>query len=660
MKSFHNSQSPLNQELTNTEEKLKVSEERYRNLLNRVPDGIYRSTSEGRFLMVNKAMIEMLGYESEAELLKVDIPTDLYFSSLERLAAQQKSNQKPSLFCIFRLKKKDGSELWVEERGNMEFGEGGKPLYYEGVLRDITKRKQAEHALHESEKRFRDLFDNAPDMYIIFNSESIILDFNLKGVGKLGYDKHEIVRRPIKELIYPDDLLTCKNVFSALISQQKKTCNVEIRLLHKDGTPIWFSNSCSSQLSANGHVETVKVVCRDITEKKKLEAELARSQRLETAGQIAAQIAHDFNNLLAPLTAYPAMLREDLSHGVKVDGLIDEIETAAQKIAEINQQLLALGRRGHYALELINLNELLEKVLFSISFSSEVKIETDFESKLFLINGGEAQLTRAFVNIINNAKEAMSFSGVITLKTRNVYLDEPLRSYQLVKPGEYVKVMISDEGTGVSPEAWDRIFEPFFTTKRMDKMRGSGLGLSIVHGVIQDHNGYITVDSELNQGTSFSFYFPISREKQKPQAIKGLQDFSGDEKVLIVDDDPIQLKVCGEILTRIGYVVNKVESGEMAVQLMQKTAYDLVVLDMVMDGIDGAETYRQILEIYPAQKAIILSGYAMSNRIAHTLEMGASMFVSKPVQLESLASAVRKTLDEKFKAVHEKIPEKAN
>lgn len=657
MKPFSKTQS---QKQDSTEEKLKESEERYWNLLNRVPDGVYRSTSDGKFLMVNKAMIKMLGYENEEELLKLDIPTDLYFSPLERLAAQQNFTQTANHPCIFRLKMKDGSELWVEDGDNREFDEEGNLLYYEGVLRDITRRKQAEQALSESEKMFRDLFDNAPDMYIIFNSAGIIQDFNLKGVEKLGYAKREIIGKPVKELIHPDDILVCKNMFSSILNGQNKSCNVEVRLLHKNRTPIWFSNACSSQLSEDGHVETVKVVCRDITEKKKLEAELARSQRLETAGQIAAQIAHDFNNLLAPLTAYPNILREDLAHGVNVDGLIDEIETAAQKIAEINQQLLALGRRGHYTMELINLNELLEKVLFSISFSSEIIVETDFESELFLINGGEAQLIRALVNVINNAKEAMQFKGTVTLKTENIYLDEPFRSYQLVKPGEYVKLTITDEGSGISPEAWDKIFEPFFTTKRMDKLRGSGLGLSIVHGIIQDHNGYIAVESEVDKGTSFSFYFPISREKQKPVEIKDSQDFKGDEKVLIIDDDPIQLKVCDEILTRIGYVVNKVESGERAVQLMQETAYDLVVLDMVMGGIDGAETYRQILEIYPTQKAIILSGYAMSRRIEHTLKMGASMFVSKPIQFDSLASAVRKTLDGKTQSVHEKVPETAN
>ncbi|RMF64625.1 MAG: response regulator, partial [Calditrichaeota bacterium] len=264
---------------------------------------------------------------------------------------------------------------------------------------------------------------------------------------------------------------------------------------------------------------------------------------------------------------------------------------------------------------------------------------------LLPINGGKAQLGRALTNLILNASEAMDGMGVLTVKTENVYLDEPLKGYQTVKRGEYVKLSISDTGSGIDPSILDRIFDPFFSTKKMDRMRGSGLGLSIVHGVVEDHNGYLTVESALGKGTTFSLFFPITRSvharsNQVDQTVTGRG-----ERILVVDDDPIQRRVAGQLLRRLGYKVQLASSGEEAVERVKRHPQDLVVLDMVMEGIDGAETYRRILEHRAGQKAIILSGYAVSNRVEEALRLGAGAFVSKPISPNVLASAIRKELD---------------
>jgi PAS domain S-box-containing protein len=621
------------------------SEERYRQLLESVPDGIYRTTPEGKFLMANSALANMLGYQSVEELLKVDIPTAIYFSPQERTRAQERLRKKKRRPNIFRLKKKDGSEIWVEDSGHIQFDSQGNLLYYEGAVRDITERKQAEEALLLSEQRFRDLFDNAPDVYIIFDSAGAILDFNQRGLKKLGYTRKHVVGKSFLEIVHQDDEEKAAQLIKQIQKSLRPPRNIELRLLTKDGQPRWMSNEFSLVRSPAGELQTIRVVCRDITEKKQLEDGLARSQRLETAGRIAGQIAHDFNNLLTPLTAYPALIIQDLPKDHPVSGMILEMQAAAQKIAEINQQLLALGRRGHYSFAAVDLNELVERTLFALNLPKEIVIEKHLSADLFPISGGAAQLTRALTNLIINAKEAMQDIGVLTINTNNVYLDEPLKGYQSVERGEYVKLAISDTGPGIDPEALERIFEPFFSTKKMDRMRGSGLGLSVVHGIVEDHKGYITVETVLGRGATFSLFLPAARDLvfKEPENLAHWR--GGSESILVIDDDATQRRVIDQILKRLGYAVTALASGEEAVAHLRRHPYELLIIDMVMDGIDGVETYRQILEFAPQQKAILLSGYAMTQRVQQALQMGAGTFVSKPVIFKELAHAVRNELD---------------
>lgn len=383
----------------------------------------------------------------------------------------------------------------------------------------------------------------------------------------------------------------------------------------------------------------------ELKQRKRLQSELARAQRLETAGRIAGQIAHDFNNLLGPLAAYPTLVRDDLPADHAAQEMLAEMEASACKIAEINQQLLALGRRGHYTQEVIDLNGQVQKVLTSLSLPREIQVKTELASDLFCIKGGSAQLVRALNNIISNAVEAMHFDGVLTVRTENIYIDNPLQHKNILKRGEYVRLEISDTGDGIDQSHLDKIFDPFFTTKTMDRMRGSGLGLSVVHGVMQDHHGHVTVDSTPGKGTTFSLFFPIVRDlNELPAPLEEVR--GGNESILVVDDDPIQRKVNQQILNRLGYQVHAIASGEQAVEYVKEHPQDLLLLDMLMEGIDGTETYKRILQFRPDQRALLLSGYAKSKRVEQAIRLGAGSFIAKPISMTSLATAVRKELDQ--------------
>ncbi|MFQ5707769.1 MAG: PAS domain S-box protein [bacterium] len=514
-----------------------------------------------------------------------------------------------------------------------------------GVATDISDYKRAEEAKRQSEMRYQDLFDNSPDIYVILDPHGTVQGFNRRGLKKLGFELKEILGKPFGQFVVPED----HEKLTKAIAQMHKTgappkC-MEVRLRHKSGEIVWASEEFSLLKDIDGKLQSIRVVCRDITETKNLQEILARAQRLETAGRVAGQIAHDFNNLLSPLAAYPPLIRESLPRNKKVLEMLDEMEFATDKISEINQQLLALGRRGHYTVEPIDLNALVHQVVSSQAFFRDIRIEEELANELYLVQGGAAQLTRALTNLIINAKEAMRGKGILTIRTRNTYLEKPLKGYQTVEPGKYVRLDISDTGIGIHPHIANKIFDPFFTSKKMDRMRGSGLGLSVVHGIMEDHNVYITVDSTLGQGTTFSLFFPANKVAEKEVLKKLEKSKGGNEKILVVDDDPVQRRVASVILRRLGYHVDGVESGELAVKHVKDHPQDLLILDMVMDGIDGTETYRRILEFRPDQKAIILTGYAMSNRVQDALRLGAGAFVPKPVKPNSLASAVRTELN---------------
>lgn len=506
-----------------------------------------------------------------------------------------------------------------------------------------SAQARVRYALRDNDERTRLLVKASPVPMAVQRGGRWVLvnDAGLELVG--ARTGAEIIGKPVFYFVARDRIRALKERIRRRVPASPEAMVFRERIFCLDGSskeaeiaaiPIVYGGQAAGQ-----------VIASDISHQGDLSGELARAQRLELAGRLAGQIAHDFNNLLAPLTAYPTLMREALPADHPVLDFINEIESTAHRIAEINQQLLALGRRGHHSFEAIDLNKLLEKVLLTQSMPSTVEVKMELSPELFHINGGMAQLHRTLVNLIANAKEAMRDRGVLTIKTQNCYVEDKLNGYGTINPGEYVRLEISDTGTGIQPEMLEKIFEPFFTTKKMDKYRGSGLGLSVVQGIVEDHGGGISVASEVGKGTRFSLYFPIARREPVEHLEKAKMPAGHGERLLVVDDDPVQRKVARQLLEWLGYTVHLAASGEEAVTHLRSHDEDLLLLDMVMPGIDGAETYRQVLEFNARQKAIILSSYAMSPRLNYALRLGAGAFVPKPIIPQALADAVRNVLD---------------
>jgi two-component system cell cycle sensor histidine kinase/response regulator CckA len=405
----------------------------------------------------------------------------------------------------------------------------------------------------------------------------------------------------------------------------------------------------------NGEVIAAIECIRDNTERKKLEERLNRAEKMETLGKLAGGVAHDLNNILGVLVGYSELLAEGLPEGTPLKKYTDGILKSSMKSAAIIQDLLTLARRGVAVSEIVNLSKTVRDYLRTPEFEKlqshhpHVHIYTDLAENLLPIKGSPVHLGKTIMNLVSNAAEAISDRGEVWIKTESRHLDRPIREYDEIQEGDYVVLTVSDTGLGISSSDRDKIFEPFYTKKTMGRS-GTGLGLAVVWGTVKDHQGYIDVQSEEDRGSTFTLYFPATKETAVTVTkAQSLATYRGKgESILVVDDVSEQRELAMSMLARLGYKVAAVSGGEKAVEYLKNKKADLIVLDMIMDpGIDGMETYRRILEIVPGQKAIIVSGFSETDRVKNTQEMGAGEFVRKPYILEKIGLAVRNELDRK-------------
>ncbi|HEY8475715.1 MAG TPA: ATP-binding protein, partial [Chloroflexota bacterium] len=421
------------------------------------------------------------------------------------------------------------------------------------------------------------------------------------------------------------------------------------RFRHRDGSLLWVESYRTPIYDGDGRLVAVEGINRDITERKRGEERLLRAQRLEAAGLVAAQVAHDFNNLLAPLTGYPELIKNRLPPDHPAVAYCDAMLEAAQRMAEINQDLLTLGRRGRATREVVDLNRIVEEALAQVStWPAAIALKLHLAEGLLPVDGSAVQFLRMVINLVNNAREAIEREGEVEIRTENVVLqrwDGRLR----LPAGAYVRLVVRDTGCGIPPEIRDSIFEPFFTTKASGRRRGSGLGLSIVHAVVEDHGGAVDLESEVGRGTTFAVYLPAAgaeRSKTPPEAPLTRLASNGGETVLVVDDDQEQRLRVRQLLEALGYHVVAAAHGEEAVAYLGRHPVDLVVLDVgSAPGADGAETYRRMLEVRPGQRAIVVSSNARSEAVRQAQALGAGARLCKPLSLERLGRAVREELD---------------
>ncbi|MFO7569116.1 MAG: PAS domain S-box protein, partial [Smithellaceae bacterium] len=522
----------------------------------------------------------------------------------------------------------------------------------EKLAREIEDRKAVTMALQDSEEKHRTILETIEDAYFEVDLRGSLTFFNRALIDQMGYTADEMIGRHYRDLTDEQNAAKLRGIFENIFVTQKAGQPVDVEVISKANGVRTVSLLASPIFDREGRVKGFRGLARDITEYKAMEGRLQRARKMEALGALAGGVAHDLNNTLSGIVSYPELLLMNMSETDPLRKPITAIMKSGEKAAAIVQDLLTLAKRGVIVKEATNLNGLIQEYLQSTEFQNlqaahpGVTIETRLDPSLFNLNGSVVHLSKTLMNLVINAVESIKTAGTVTITTANHYIEHLKDGADHMPEGDYVALIVRDNGEGIAPADLDKIYEPFFTRKKMGRS-GTGLGMAVVWGAVKDHQGQIDVQSREGEGTTFTLYFPATRAAvMKKDPGLSFDHFRGEgESILVVDDIETQRQVATEILNALGYSASAVESGEAAVAYLKTRSVDLLLLDMIMrPGIDGLETYRRIIEFHPGQKAIIASGFSETERVFEAQRLGAGTYIKKPYSIEKLGLAIRKEL----------------
>lgn len=517
-----------------------------------------------------------------------------------------------------------------------EIGELAKE--FESMSESIRLKTES---LIESEKRIRNLFERTDHALFRLDKECNIIETSKK------FDEIFGTVKKFCDILADEEIKRCIDmaISETLVYKEEK-------VIDKNGNTLTVLLSLYVERDQNNEIIGFDGYITDITEKKKLEEQLIQSQKMEAIGFLAGGIAHDFNNLLQGIIGYSSLLKMKIPEEDPNYKAINIIEQSALKASDLTKQLLGFARGGKYMAEPINLNEAINNVLAIIkrTFDKKIEITIDLLKDLWIVEADQSQIEQVILNMCINAKDAMPEGGILSIKTWN-YDYKPNISTTLIpfdaKEGRYVAISISDTGIGIPVEIQKRIFEPFFTTK--EKGKGTGMGLAMAYGVIKNHKGYITVESEVKKGTTFTIYLPAIESTGTIQKEIKVEDSNRPSKIfgrgmiLLIDDEEIVRSVAKDLLENLGYEVLEARDGLEAIDIFKKknSDIDLVILDLIMPRVSGKETFYQLKEINPNVKVLVSSGYSIDSDAKELINSGAIGFIQKPYKIKELEEVLK-------------------
>lgn len=631
---------------------LRESEEKYRTILESIENGYFEVDLSGSFIFFNDFLCTILGYSRDEldGMNKKQFTVQDNAKKLDQTFNEVYITGKPAKGIDWEIIRKNGDKRYLEFSISLMKDGKGRPIGFRGIVQDITGKKQIESELVQTKTFLQNIFDSSADGIMTTDLQGKIEFASPAAAHIFGADMEKLAGKKVFSF-YRNGIEDARIIMREL-TEQGTLKEHGMELIKKDGKPVNINLSASLLKDERGETIGTLGIFRDTTDKLRMESQLQQAKKMEAIGTLAGGVAHDLNNILSGLVSYPELLLMDLAQDSPIRKPVLTIKKSGEKAAAIVQDLLTLARRGVTVREVLNLNQIISEYLINPEheslkmFHPDIEVQTDFETNLLKILGSPVHLSKTVMNLISNAAEAMPNGGKIIIKTENCYIDRAVRGYDNIEQGDYVVLTVSDNGVGISSEDMERIFEPFYTKKIMGRS-GTGLGMAVVWGTVKDHKGYIDVHSIEGQGTTFTLYFPATRKETKKDApLFTVENFTGSgESILVIDDVPEQREIASGMLSKLGYAVTAVSSGEKAVEMLETTSVDLLILDMIMDpGIDGLETYKKILELHPKQKAVIASGFSETDRVKQAQNLGAGQYMKKPYTLEKLAVVVRDEL----------------
>jgi PAS domain S-box-containing protein len=647
------------------EEELRESKELLRATIESTADGILVVNEKGQVICTNERFVQL--WRIPEELIKKREDKKLLDFVLDQL-----KEPKAFLSKVQALYKTSDEDFDVLDfKDGRVFERFSSPLIRHGQIegrvwsfRDITDRKRAEEALRESEERFKFLAEKMADIVWTVN-----LDFQTTYVSPsiekiLGFTPEERKRQTLEEMITPGSLKRVQMMFLEELRRDEssnadpdRSVTIEIEYYRKDGSTVWMENSVKAMRDNSGAIDGMYGVSRDITERKiaeeektKLQSQLQHVQKMESIGTLAGGIAHDFNNMLGIIVGNTELAMDDVPEWNPARHKLEEIGIASMRARDVVKQILAFSRQSPQEMKPVSISPIIKESLKLLrsSIPTTIKIHQNISSESDTIRADPTQINQILINLCTNAAHAMGEKGgVLEVSLKNIELDEcSTIHYHDLSPGKYVRLTVSDTGHGIEPKILERIFDPYFTTKKVGE--GSGMGLSVVHGIVKSHGGYFLVDSELGKGTTFQVFFPYIESKLEPEIEITVEIPRGKERILFVDDEKAMVDAIQPMIERLGYKVTSRTSSIEALKAFRANPdrFDLVITDFTMPNMTGMELAKELLKLRSDILIILCTGYSEHINEAKAKGSGIRAFLTKPVVLGEIAKTIRKVLDD--------------
>jgi|GEM_PF-2068613 len=516
--------------------------------------------------------------------------------------------------------------------------------------RELKESQDSYRALYEqssrAEKIYRSLLNSSADAIVIYNLTGEVEYLSPSFNELFGWKLDEL--RGKKVPFVPESEKESTNTeIRRLLTSGEPLRNFRTKRYTKDGRLLDIYISASKYDDHDGNPLGLLAILKDVTEVKSMERQLYRAQKLEALATLCGGIAHDFNNLLMGIQGNTSLLLVDSGNHDRVIQRLKNIESNVQRGANLTKQLLGLSRGGKYQVLPTDINTLIRDCsrMFGLT-NREILINRYLSDDIWPVEVDRGQMEQVLLNILVNAGQAMPHGGELSLTTKNVILDKGTVRPHNIEPGKYVQIVITDTGTGIDDSIKDKIFDPFFTTKEAE--RGTGLGLASAYGIVSNHHGMITVASEVGKGSTFTICLPASTQEVHSETTTAPVLIKGYETILLVDDEKMLTDVGNQLLTRLGYRVLTASSGNEALEILEKgdNRVDLVILDMIMPGLSGWETFDRLKAMKPGMKTLLSSGYSLDDQAADILQRGCNGFLQKPFTIDNLSVKIRQILDD--------------